>query len=175
MSPQHFYFSQHGVVLGETTGREYENASQILFFTILSHMSCVAFQMWKIRASPSQKWWIRRYLSHLRKIRTNYSQVWQIRPNCSLLWQIRLTFTFEWICHTYEEFARICHTCESFEWILHICDKCVRILHTSKIRICEKSYLLKSQNWPYEYFTHTKMWRIRANNSQRVKYTKCEY
>ena len=27
----------------------------------------------------------------------------------------------------------------------------------------------------YVYFTHTKMWRIRANNSQRVKNTKCEY
>ena len=36
------------------------------------------------------------------------------------------------------------------------------------------SYLLKSQNWSYVYFTNTKMWRIRVNNSQRVKNTKCE-
>ena len=39
----------------------------------------------------------------------------------------------------------------------------------------KNSYLLKSQNCSYVYFTHTKMWRIRANNSQRVKNTKFEY
>ena len=67
-----------------------------VWFFLLSHLlRNYGLQVWKIRASPSQKWRIRTYLTHLWKIRTNSSQVWQIRSNFSHLWQIRLTYTFE--------------------------------------------------------------------------------
>ena len=89
------------------------------------------------------------------RTRRNSSQVWQTRSNFSHLWQIRLTFTFERISRVKNSnvsvtrkirtnSSRVTNTCKFFTRLM-----------TFKIGRA-----------------HTKMWRIRANNSQRVKNTK---
>ena len=131
--------------------------------------------IWKIRASPSQRRGLTR-ISHI------CEKVAQILHMCDKYVQIFHTCDrFVWLSHSNEAVtgvknSQVFVTREKFEQILHRYDKNVQILHTSKIRhLWKNSYLLKSHNWSYVYFTHTKMWHIRASNSQSVKHMKCEY
>ena len=121
-----FLFTTQCCALGDK--RPWVWAHYKYFFLWIYH-TCHAYvlQMWKNRASPSQKWRIRTYLSHLWKIRTNSSQVWQIcssfshfvtdsfdchiRTNLSHVWRIRTYLSYMW---KNEFFTGVTNTCENF-------------------------------------------------------------
>ena len=153
------------------------NALRILFFMNLSHVECV-------RITDGKK-----LCESFTEVKDSHVFVTSVKKIARILHKcdknVRIFHTcdrFVWLSHSNESVSRVNNShvfvihVKKIEQILHMCDKYVRILHRSKIRhLWKNSYLLKSQNWSYVYFTHTEMWRIRANNSQRVKNTTCEY
>ena len=173
MSPRHFSF-HYSVVLREITGHEYERITNIVFYEFIIRVMHTYYRCEKfVRVIHRSEGFagishncekftriLHRCDKYVRMFRTCDIFVWLWHSNESVLRMKKSHIFVTHVNHSNEFFTGVTNTCEFFTRL--------------KLDICEKSYLLNIKIGR-TYTSHIPMWPIRANNSQRVKNTKCEY
>ena len=171
-----FFFSHHSVVLREISGREYERITNT-FFLWLYHTSWRSYyRCEKFTRVPHRS-------ERFARICHICERFARILHRCDKYVRIFTLVTDSFDFHVRNEsvthvknshvFVTQVKNLKAFiKGVINTCELFTRL----KLDICEKLVPIKiSKLVVYVYFTHTKMCHIRANNSQRVKNTKCEY